>query len=99
MDDDATDVLRGFFFHSRYITRRAFRMYGLDTTVYEVPPTPKMIHSLRSRLKELLVDWGSPQQARARRTPACSRSLVAGFPPVRRVYGPNYQARIRASQV
>lgn len=54
MNDE--QVLRGYFFHSRYITRAVYQKYGLDTMMYKVTPSKKELHLLKTRLIELLKD-------------------------------------------
>ena len=50
------EILKGFFFHSRYITKSVRNRYGLNTTAYINAPDQKKMCSLRTRLKEVLED-------------------------------------------
>lgn len=49
------DVLVGYFFASRYITKAACQKYGLDSSMYE-KLAPKSVTSLKERLKEWIAE-------------------------------------------
>ena len=48
------EILRGFFFHSRYITKKVFNKYGLNPSFYKELPLQNL-PLLKERLKELLL--------------------------------------------
>ena len=54
MSDDF-EVLHGFFFSSRYISRSVYAKYGLDVSLYDTI-SPKSIKTLKGRLQEWIMD-------------------------------------------
>ena len=52
LGDDA-DVLHGYFYASRYITKTVLAKYGLDPTLYAKLQSSKM-HKLKQRIRECL---------------------------------------------
>ena len=48
------EILRGFFFHSRYITNKVFNKYGLNPDLYE-DLSPQKTSLLKEKLKELIL--------------------------------------------
>lgn len=49
------DVLRGYFFSSRYISKHVYGSYGLDPSLYE-QCSPKLMSKLKERLREIVDD-------------------------------------------
>ena len=47
------EILKGFFFHSRYITKKIYNKYGINVNLYE-EVSSKDISMLKERLKELI---------------------------------------------
>lgn len=50
------EVLSGFFFNSRYITRDVYNRYGMNPTMYVHDPGVRRIRLLRDRLCSKLRD-------------------------------------------
>ena len=48
------EILEGFFYHSRYITKSVMNRYGLNMDAYTNKPSSKKIIELKTRLKEIL---------------------------------------------
>ena len=48
------EILEGFFFHSRYITKSVFNRYGLNPLAYQTAPSAYKMCALKTRLQELL---------------------------------------------
>ena len=56
MNDIDYEILYGYFFSSRYVTRDIFSKYGLDPTLYTPKQNSRRIDKLKKRLKELLIE-------------------------------------------
>jgi len=50
------EILRGFFFHSRYISKNVWERYGFNPDAYTITPTSKNFFNLKEKLKELLIE-------------------------------------------
>tara|TARA_E500000178_G_scaffold63016_1_gene59912 strand:- start:844 stop:1122 length:279 start_codon:yes stop_codon:yes gene_type:complete len=48
------EILEGFFYHSRYITKSVMNRYGLNSNAYKNIPSNKKMVELKTRLKEIL---------------------------------------------
>tara|TARA_B100001057_G_C22395702_1_gene773942 strand:+ start:123 stop:374 length:252 start_codon:yes stop_codon:yes gene_type:complete len=48
------EILRGFFFHSRYITNKVFNKYGLNPNLYKDLSSQKTF-LLKEKIKQLLL--------------------------------------------
>lgn len=48
------EILEGFFYHSRYITKSVMNRYGLNINLYTDKPSSKKMFELKTRLKEIL---------------------------------------------
>ena len=49
------EILRGYFFSSRYLSKDVYGKYGLDPVLYDVY-SRKRISQLKQRLKEIVED-------------------------------------------
>ena len=50
------DVLYGYLFASRYISRDVYTRYGFDPSNYKIPPASHLIFALQARFRALLID-------------------------------------------
>ncbi len=48
------EILEGFFFHSRYITKDVLNRYGLNPIAYTTTIQSNKLSSLKTRLTEIL---------------------------------------------
>ena len=53
------EVLYGFFFASRYITKNVRDKYGLNTSLYDVRPNSLKMNMLHKRLSEYVLRYNT----------------------------------------
>ena len=49
-----SEILEGFFFHSRYITKSVLNRYGLNPLAYKTAPSADRMCALKKRLQNLI---------------------------------------------